>query len=104
MNRETFFNRETFEDAARRLRGFRRDRENALFFGVCAGLADRFDWPLMTVRLVAGLCLLVFTLPTAVIYVMAGLLLPAKPLTYYGSREHQFWRSGGRGRSRRYCT
>lgn len=95
-------NREALENVAMRLRGFRRDRENALFFGVCAGLADRFEWPLMTVRLVAAICLLILTLPTAVVYLMAGILLPAKPLTYYGSREENFWRSGGRGRSRRY--
>jgi phage shock protein C len=97
-------NRDTLEEVAAHLRGFRRDRENGLFFGVCAGLADRFGWPLLTVRLLAATGLLVLTLPTAVVYLMAGLLLPAKPLTYYGSREDQFWRSGGRRRSRRYCT
>ena len=83
-----------------------RDRENGLVMGVCAGLADAFDWPLITVRTIAVLCLLLFTTLTVLVYLVAGLVLPDKPLTYYGDREKRFWRTRGRcasGRSR-YST
>lgn len=97
-------NREFLEDLPRKLRGFRRDRENGLFYGVCAGISDRFEWPVTTVRLFALLSLIVFFLPTAVIYLAAGLLLPAKPLTYHGAREDRFWRTGGRRNTGRWCA
>lgn len=97
-------NRDFLEQLPSRLRGLRRDRENGLFYGVCAGIADRFEWPATTVRLVAILSLIVLFLPTAVLYLAAGLLLPAKPLTFYGSREDRFWRRGSRRSSRGMCA
>lgn len=96
-------NRDEFERVACRLRGLRRDPENGLFFGVCAGIAERFGLDLLVVRLVALLCLVVAFLPTVVVYLMAGLLLPARRLTFYGSGETRFWRNGGRRGSRRFC-
>lgn len=80
-----------------------RDRENGWIMGVCAGLSDAFGWPLITVRTIAVLCLLLFTTLTVLVYLVAGLVLPDKPLTYYGDREERFWRTRGRyatGRSR----
>lgn len=74
------------------------DRDNRLFFGVCAGLADSFGWPLMTVRIVAALSLLFLFVPTVLVYVTAGLLLPRKRLTYHGEAEQRFWRTGARTR------
>jgi phage shock protein PspC (stress-responsive transcriptional regulator) len=97
-------NRDDMERLAARLRGLRRDRENGLFFGVCAGVAARFDLELTVVRLVALLCLVVAFLPTAVIYLMAGLLVPAQSLTFYGKGESCFWRKGSRRGSRRFCS
>jgi phage shock protein C len=96
-------NRDDIERLAGRLRGLRRDRENGLFLGVCAGIAARFDVELTVVRLVALLCLVVAFLPTVVIYLMAGLLLPAQRLTFYGRGESHFWRNGSRRGSRRFC-
>lgn len=96
--------RDYLEELAMRFRGLYRDRDNGLFYGVCAGLADRFDWPLCTVRLFAVLSLIVFFLPTVVIYLAAALLLPAKPLTFHGAREGDFWKTRGRRGSRRWCT
>lgn len=96
-------NRDFPEDLATKLRGLRRDRERGLFYGVCAGIADRFEWPVTTVRLFAILSLIVFFLPTATVYLAAGLLLPAKPLTFYGAREDRFWRKAGRRNSGRCC-
>ena len=75
------------------LRGLYRDRENGWVFGVCAGLADRFNLQVATIRLVAVISLLVFFVPTALIYIAATLLIREKPLIYSGSRaEYEFWR------------
>jgi phage shock protein C len=78
---------------------FYRDPANGMILGVCAGLADQFGFRLGPLRVITVLALLLFTVPTALIYLVAGLLLPGKPLTYYGSRdERELW---GRGRSER---
>ena len=75
------------------LRGLYRDRENGWVFGVCAGLADRFDLQVATIRLVAVISLLLFFVPAALIYIAATLLIREKPLIYSGSRaEYEFWR------------
>ena len=75
------------------LRGFYRDRENAWIFGVCAGIADRFNFRLGMVRLIAFICLLLFTWLTAFVYIAATLLIREKPLVYSGrNTEYEFWR------------
>lgn len=77
---------------------FYRDPANGMILGVCAGLSDKFGFRLGPLRVIAVLALLLFTVPTAVLYLVAGLLLPGKPLTYYGSRdERELW---GRARGR----
>jgi phage shock protein PspC (stress-responsive transcriptional regulator) len=75
------------------LRGFYRDRENAWIFGVCAGVADRFNFRLSTVRIIAVISLVLFFWLTAAAYIAATLLIREKPLIYSGSRsEYDFWR------------
>jgi len=75
------------------LRGFYRDRENAWIFGVCAGIADRFNFRLSTVRIIAVICLVLFFWPTALVYIGATLLIREKPLIYAGRKtEYDFWR------------
>ncbi len=75
------------------LRGFYRDRENAWIFGVCAGVAERFNFRLSTVRIIAVISLLLLFWLTAAIYVGATLLIREKPLIYSGRRaESDFWR------------
>lgn len=75
------------------LRGFYRDRENGWIFGVCAGIADRFNLNLGAVRAIAFVSLLVFTGMTALLYVLAAILIREKPLVYSGSEtEYDFWR------------
>ena len=75
------------------LRGLYRDRENAWIFGVCAGIADRFNLQLVTVRIIALLSLALFFWLTAAIYIGATLLIREKPLVYSGARnEYDFWR------------
>ena len=75
------------------LRGLYRDRENGWIFGVCAGIAERFDFSVLTVRVLAVLSLILFTMPTALLYLAATMLLRPRPLTYRGPHcEQEFWR------------
>lgn len=75
------------------LRGFYRDRENAWLFGVCAGIADRFNFSVATVRIIAVISLLLFFWLTAAVYIGLTLLIREKPLIYSGRRtEYEFWR------------
>lgn len=75
------------------LRGLYRDRESAWIFGVCAGVADRFNFRLSTVRIIAVISLVLFFWLTAAIYIAATLLIREKPLIYSGRRtEYDFWR------------
>ena len=78
------------------LRGYYRDRENGLVFGVCAGIADRFNVRVGTVRVIAVISLLLFFWLTAGLYLAATLLIKEKPLVYSGRRtENEFWRRFG---------
>lgn len=75
-----------------RFRGLYRDRENGWIFGVCAGLADRFNLQLGAVRIVAVVGLLVFFWFTIAVYIAASILIREKPLIYSGQRnEDEFW-------------
>lgn len=75
------------------LRGLYRDRENAWLFGVCAGIADYTGFGVLPVRIIALLSLLLFSVPTLLVYGAATLLLREKPLIYAGRRdEYEFWR------------
>jgi phage shock protein C len=75
------------------LRGLYRDRENGWIFGVCAGIADYAGFAIMPVRVIAVVSLILFFVPTALIYIAATLLLRDKPLIYSGRRdEYEFWR------------
>jgi phage shock protein C len=74
------------------LRGFYRDRENGWIFGVCAGLADRFNFRVGTVRVIALISLLLFFWLVAALYLGATLLIKEKPLVYSGlNSENDFW-------------
>lgn len=75
------------------LRGFYRDRENGWIFGVCAGLADRFNLNVGAVRIIAIIALVLFTLMTTIVYLGATFLIREKPLVYSGREsEYDFWR------------
>ncbi len=76
-----------------RMRGFYRDRENGWVFGVCAGIADRFNFRVGTVRVLAIISLLLFFWLTAAIYLGSTVLIKEKPLVYSGrNAEDDFWR------------
>lgn len=61
-------------------RKFYLDKENAKISGVCAGIADRFDWDTTVVRIV-WVVATIFTgiWPMVVAYIMAAWLVDAKP-------------------------
>lgn len=85
-------NRNTWNSDDGPLRGFYRDRENGWVFGVCAGLADRFNFRVGTVRLIAIISLLLFFWLTTALYLGATLLIREKPLLYSGRQsEYDFW-------------
>ncbi len=74
------------------MRGFYRDRENGWVFGVCAGIADRFNFRVGTVRVIAIISLLLFFWLTAALYLGATVLIREKPLVYAGRHsENEFW-------------
>ena len=80
---------------------FYRDPANGLILGVCAGLSDQYGFRLVPLRVIMLVSLLLFTMPTLVIYLVAGLMLPGKPLTYYGERdERELWSRRRSGRMR----
>ncbi len=75
-------------------RGFYRDRESGLIFGVCAGIADRFNFRIGIVRIIAVISLLMFFWLTAIAYIGATILIKEKPLVYSGGEtEYGFWRT-----------
>jgi len=62
--------------------------------GVCAGLADYFGLTRTVVRVLTLICLVAFTLPTLVAYLIAAVVLERRPEAMYGTREEEaFWRS-----------
>jgi len=74
------------------LRGFYRDRENGWVFGVCAGIAERFNFNVGTVRVIAIISLLLFFWLAAALYLGATVLIKEKPLVYSGKNsENDFW-------------
>lgn len=88
MSRDTW----NIEDGP--LRGLYRDKENGWLFGVCAGLAEYFNFRTGTLRLIAFISLLIFFWPTVLIYLGITLLVREKPLIYAGGRrEREFWNS-----------
>ncbi|MBA3564205.1 MAG: PspC domain-containing protein [Gammaproteobacteria bacterium] len=74
-----------------------RDQENGLLMGVCAGIADYFEWPVIAVRVAAVALLFFWLVPMLVVYITAGLLLKDRPLRYRGGTDElNFWRREGR--------
>ncbi|HWU77669.1 MAG TPA: PspC domain-containing protein [Rhodanobacter sp.] len=71
-----------------------RDSERGVIFGVCAGVAEHFDWPVWLTR--AGAIALGWCFPVFVVaaYVVAALIMPERPLRYFGDGdERSYWQS-----------
>ena len=85
--------RDTWNSEYGPLQGVYRDLYNGWIFGVCAGIADRFNFNTGTVRVIAVISLLLFFWLTVAIYAGLTLLIKEKPLVYSGRRsEFEFWR------------
>lgn len=75
-----------------------RDSERGVIAGVCAGMAEHLGWPMWLTRvgaLALGWC---FPVSIVVAYIVAALVMPARPLRYgqHGD-ERSFWQSRRRG-------
>lgn len=66
-----------------------RDSERGLILGVCAGLAETFDWPVWLTRV--GTIALGWFFPVAVVvaYGVAALIMPKRPLRYCGDGDER---------------
>lgn len=85
--------RRSWDSDLGRFTGLYRDRENGWIFGVCAGIAERFNLNVAAVRVIAVVALVVAFWFTAVAYIVATILIREKPLIYSGRRsETEFWR------------
>lgn len=72
-----------------------RNSERGVILGVCAGLAESFDWPLWLTRLAALALGWFFPVTVVVAYVVAALIMPERPLRYCGDGdERSYWQSG----------
>jgi phage shock protein C len=83
-----------------RAQRFYRDPQHGKLMGVCAGVADYFDWNVTTTRILAIIALLWFNVLTVTAYLAVGFLLPTKPDTLYdGDTDDEYWRSMRRSAS-----
>jgi phage shock protein C len=72
-----------------------RDKQHAMIAGVCAGIADYFDFNRKGVRAAVVLVMLFppFIPFVIVSYIVLAVLLPVKPANLYASEEQAvFWR------------
>lgn len=70
-----------------------RDKDRAILFGVCAGLADWLGFNLAATRIVTLLLAIPFTAVVVIGYIALAILLPAKPSGMYRDPEDEaFWR------------
>ncbi len=77
-----------------RARRLFRNSERGVILGVCAGLADSFDWPLWLTRIAALALGWFFPVTVVVAYGVAALIMPERPLRYCGDGdERSYWQS-----------
>lgn len=75
-------------------RQFHRDSERGVIFGVCAGMAESFHCPVWLARIGALALGWLFPVSITVVYIIAALALPERPLRYCGDGdERSFWQS-----------
>jgi len=76
-----------------RVRLYRRRRGERKILGVCGGLADYLGISSSLVRGLALLSLIFFTVPTLVLYFLAGWLLDTQPDSlFHSEEEEEFWK------------
>ncbi|MBN8713020.1 MAG: PspC domain-containing protein [Xanthomonadales bacterium] len=77
-----------------RQRRLYRDPEHGVILGVCAGIAERFAWPVWLTRVATLALAWYFPVSVAVAYIVAALIMPERPLRYCGDGdERSFWQS-----------
>lgn len=71
-----------------------RDSERGVILGVCAGMAESFDWPVWLTRAVVLALGWFFPVSIVVAYFVAALIMPERPLRYCGhGDERSCWQS-----------
>lgn len=71
-----------------------RDSERGVIAGVCAGIAERFAWPVWLIRV--GVLALIWCFPVSAVvaYIVAALIMPVRPLRHgVNGDERSFWQS-----------
>ena len=77
-----------------RSRRLYRDSERGVILGVCAGMAERFDWPVWLTRIAVLALGWVFPVTVVMAYLVAAIVVPVRPLRYCGEGdERTFWQS-----------
>ncbi len=74
---------------------FRRSRTDRVIAGICGGLADRFGWDPLLVRLVAGgMFFLTGGGPVLITYLVIWMITPSRntDMPYMSADEDAFWR------------
>ncbi|MCG8434828.1 MAG: PspC domain-containing protein [Gammaproteobacteria bacterium] len=70
-----------------------RDPERGVILGVCAGVADAFDFDVTVLRIITVVLLFFLPMVTVIAYLVLALLLKTKCLRYHGvGDERDFWR------------
>jgi phage shock protein C len=81
-----------------------RDRDNAVVFGVCAGLADYFGFDLKLTRICAAIGALIFFPTVVVIYLILGFVLNDSPSEPRRDRHSEDYALRRRIRSEPHAT
>jgi phage shock protein C len=70
-----------------------RDKDRAIFAGVCAGIADWTGFNLTALRVITVLLALPFTAVMIIGYLALWILIPKRPRNLYrDEHEREFWR------------
>ena len=81
--------------SSRNPKRFFRSRNDSVIAGVCGGIAERFGWEPILVRILTVLATLFFMGPMApIIYIVIWMITPRTPLGYgpISADEDAFWR------------
>lgn len=81
--------------SSRNPKRFFRSREDSVIAGVCGGIAERFGWEPILVRVLTVLLTMFMMGPVAIIaYIVIWMITPRAPLGYgrFSAEEDAFWR------------
>lgn len=81
--------------SSRNPKRFFRSRDDSVIAGVCGGIAERFGWEPILVRVLTVLLTMFMMGPVAIIaYIVIWMITPRAPLGYGGfsDEEDAFWR------------